>query len=304
MPGKNIQWFPGHMASARRLINDNIKNVDIVLEILDARIPESSRNPEIKKLTAAKPVLTLFNKASLANPDISAEWRKHFAETGQNCLFCDCITGLGFDNNKIAETVKEILSEKTARWEEKGMSGRKIRALVVGIPNVGKSSFINKMAGVKKAKVENRPGVTLDKQWVSAGPDFELLDMPGILWPKFKDRITGENLALTGAIKDHILDTEELAMILCLRLREIARDSFTARYKLTEDDLIDDLDAYDLFELAGKKRLCLMSGGRVDHHRTAAMLLDEFRSGTIGRISLERPPKRRSDKDGDKDSAK
>lgn len=291
MPGKDIQWFPGHMAATRRLIGENIKNVDIVLEILDARIPESSRNPEIKKLTSTRPVLTLFNKASLANPDINAEWRKYFTETGQNSLFCDCITGLGFD--KIGSAVKEILSEKTARWEEKGMSGRKIRAVVVGIPNVGKSSFINKMAGAKKAKVENRPGVTLDKQWVSAGPDFELLDMPGILWPKFQDRTIGENLAFTGAIKDHILDMEELAMLLCLRLRDIARESFMERYKLSDDDNIDEMDAYDLFELAGKKRGCLMSGGNVDHHRIAAILLDEFRSGAIGRISLERPPRRR-----------
>ena len=196
------------------------------------------------------------------------------------------MTGQGLRD--IYPTVCDLLADKLQRWADKGMN-KKIRAMIVGIPNVGKSSFINRIAGSKKAKVENRPGVTLNKQWVSTDIGLELLDMPGVLWPKFEEKRVGENLALTGAIKDKIMDTEELAMILCTRLRTLAPAAFAARYKLTDEDGYIDMDAYDLFELIGKKRGFLMAGGVVNHERTADMLLGEFRSATIGQVSLEAP---------------
>lgn len=276
------------MAKTRRLMQENLKLVDLVIELRDARIPYSSKNPEIEKLVGDKPRLILLNKASLADPAVSRAWLRAFEEKGEHCLLVDCVTGQGLRD--IYPTVCELLADKLARWADKGMN-KKIRAMIVGIPNVGKSSFINRIAGSKKAKVENRPGVTLNKQWVSSDIGLELLDMPGVLWPKFEEKRVGENLALTGAIKDKIMDTEELAMILCDRLRKIAPEAFAARYKLTEADGYDALDAYDLFELIGRKRGFLMAGGAVNHERTADTLLGEFRSGTIGQISLEEPKK-------------
>lgn len=282
-----IQWFPGHMAKTRRLIQENLGLVDIVIEIRDARIPYSSQNPEISGLIGDKPRLILLNKASLADPVVSGAWRRYFEKENENCLLVDCITGEGL--RAIDSVVAEILKDKLKRWNEKGMTGKKIRAMVVGIPNVGKSSFINRLAGTKKAKVEDRPGVTMTKQWISTSIGLELLDMPGVLWPKFEEKKVGENLAMTGAIKDQILDIEEIAMLLCGRLRALAKDQFAARYKLTPEENWLDLDVYDLFELVGKKRGFLMSGGVVNHERTAKMLLLEFRRAEIGRISLEIP---------------
>lgn len=276
------------MAKTRRLMQENLKLVDLVIELRDARIPYSSKNPEIEKLVGDKPRLILLNKASLADPVISHAWLNAFEARGEHCLLIDCVTGQGLRD--IYPTVCSLLADKLARWADKGMN-KKIRAMIVGIPNVGKSSFINRIAGSKKAKVENRPGVTLNKQWVSSDIGLELLDMPGVLWPKFEEKRVGENLALTGAIKDKIMDTEELAMILCDRLRKIASEAFAARYKLTEADGYTELDSYDLFELIGKKRGFLMSGGTVNHERTADTLLGEFRSGTVGQISLEEPKK-------------
>lgn len=276
------------MAKTRRLMQENLKLVDLVIELRDARIPYSSKNPEIEKLVGDKPRLILLNKASLADPAVSRAWLHAFEARGEHCLLVDCVTGQGLRD--IYPTVCELLADKLARWADKGMN-KKIRAMIVGIPNVGKSSFINRIAGSKKAKVENRPGVTLNKQWVSSDIGLELLDMPGVLWPKFEEKRVGENLALTGAIKDKIMDTEELAMILCDRLRKIAPVAFAARYKLTEADGYDALDAYDLFELIGRKRGFLMAGGTVNHERTADTLLGEFRSGTVGQISLEEPKK-------------
>ena len=221
MPSENIQWFPGHMAKTRRMITENLKNVDIVIELLDARIPKSSRNPEIASLTAAKPTILLLNKASLADPEMTKKWCEYYTKEQTYCITTDCVSGIGI--NKISATVSKILEEKLKRYEEKGMSGRRLKAMIVGIPNVGKSSLINKLCGSKKAKVENRPGVTLNKQWVSTSIGLDLMDMPGVLWPKFDDKTTGENLALTGAIKDKILDVETLAVILCDRLRRLYR---------------------------------------------------------------------------------
>lgn len=274
------------MAKTRRLIAENLKEVDIVIELLDARIPKSSRNPEIAKLVGEKPCLTLLNKASLADPAVTAEWTREGAGKGRAALAVDCQTGEGIA--KIGPAVREVLAEKIARWEAKGMQNKKIRAMIVGIPNVGKSSLINKLSGAKKVRVEDRPGVTLTKQWVPTNAGFELMDMPGILWPKFDDKTTGENLAATGAIRDAILDTEELASVLCARLAKVAPDKLTARYNLEGID-VTALSGYDLLTEIGRKRGCLVSGGEVNTERAAAIVLDEFRGGKIGRISLERP---------------
>ena len=282
-----IQWFPGHMAKTRRMIAENMKQVDLTLELLDARIPQSSRNPEIARLTEAKPRLVLLSKASLASPDATAKWREYFEKTGESAIFYDCRTGAGI--NEIAPAVRGLCAERLDRWREKGMEGRKLRAMIVGIPNVGKSSLINRLAENKKAKVENRPGVTLNKQWVTTSLGIDLLDTPGVLWPKFDDKTVGENLALTGAIKDEIMDTEMLTVILCRRLRELCPALLCERYKLGEPSVIADLQDWEIAELIGKKRGFLISGGEINFERTANMLLDEFRSGKIGRITLELP---------------
>lgn len=281
-----IQWFPGHMAKTRRMIKECLGEVDIVLELLDARIPYSSKNPEIEKLVGDKPKITILTKSTLANDAASKKWLDKFSQDGRKAVIIDSVQNIGIDN--LAKAVREVLSEKIQRYESKGMSGRKLKAMIVGIPNVGKSSLINRIAGGKKAKVEDRPGVTITKQWVPTDIGFDLLDMPGVLWPKFEDNTVGENLALTGAIRDKILDTEELAMMLCSRMMTVARDAFMSRYKLSDDEVVG-LDAYDLFELIGKKRGFLISGGQVNHQRCAEMLLDEFRGGKIGRITLELP---------------
>ena len=281
-----IQWFPGHMAKTRRMMKECLGEVDIILELLDARIPYSSKNPEIEKLIGDKPKITILTKSTLADPEISKKWVEKLNESNTRAVLIDSTQNIGIDN--LARAVREVLAEKIARYEAKGMHGRKLKAMIVGIPNVGKSSLINRIAGAKKAKVEDRPGVTMTKQWVPTDIGLDLLDMPGVLWPKFEDNIVGENLALTGAIRDKILDTEEHAMILCARMMNVARDAFMTRYKLTDDE-VDGLDSYDLFELVGRKRGFLISGGQVNHQRCAEMLLDEFRGGKIGRITLDLP---------------
>ena len=287
MPSQTIQWFPGHMAKTRRLISENLKNVDAVIEILDARIPYSSQNPEIRRLCAGKPSIILLNKASLADPAITKAFEKQYTNENTVCIETDCISGFGLQ--KIAPSIRKLCQEKLERYESKGMTGRSLKAMVVGIPNVGKSSLINKIAGNKKAKVENRPGVTLNKQWVDTNIGIMLLDMPGVLWPKFEEQRVGENLAITGAIKDDILDVESIAMALCGRLREYYPSELCARYKLTEIPSFDEMDNYDLLTLIGKKRGFCISGGEIDTERAANMLIDEFRAGKIGRISLDRP---------------
>lgn len=286
MSSNPIQWFPGHMAKTRRLMQESLSEVDIVLELLDARIPYSSRNPEIEKMLKDKPRISVLTKSSLANPSVTAAWVEHFKKNGITAVVIDNNTGAGID--ALGEAVKHVMADKLERYREKGMSGRKLKSMIVGIPNVGKSSLINKLAGGKKAKVENRPGVTLNKQWVPTNIGLDLLDMPGVLWPKFEDERVGQNLAMTGAIRDQILDIEEISMLLCSRLMEVAPAEFMARYKLTEEET-EGLDSYDLFELVGRKRGFLISGGEINHQRTAEMLLEEFRSAKIGRISLEKP---------------
>ncbi len=286
MPSDVIQWFPGHMAKTRRLMQECLSQVDISIEILDARIPLASRNPEIKKMLGQKPILTLLSKASLADPAVTEEWIAKYRGENVRCLAYDAVTGEG--KGALLPAIHSLLADKLERYAEKGMSGRHIRAMVVGIPNVGKSTLINHLAGAKKAKAENRPGVTTSKQWISTGIGVDLLDMPGVLWPKFDCRKTGENLAITGAIKDSVLNVDEIAMILCDRLRTLYPALFAERYKLKVDE-IESLDAYDLFELVGRRRGFLMSGGAIDEMRTAKTLLEEFRNAKIGRISLERP---------------
>ena len=281
-----IQWFPGHMAKTRRMISECLGSVDIILELLDARIPYSSKNPEIEKLTTNKPKLTVLTKASLADPDVSKKWVEYYAQHNKNALLIDSTDSLGIKS--LSDAIKKTLSEKLERYSEKGMEGRTLKAMIVGIPNVGKSSLINRLAGAKRAKVEDRPGVTVNKQWVTTEIGIDLLDMPGVLWPKFEDERVGRNLAITGAIRDKILDTEEIAMMLCSTLMECAPEKFMQRYKLSEEEVYG-LDGYDLFELVARKRGMLMSGGVVNSSRCAEMLLDEFRGATIGRISLERP---------------
>lgn len=281
-----IQWFPGHMAKTRRMMKECLPQVDIILELLDARIPYSSKNPEIETLTEGKPRLTVLTKTTLADADVTRRWIDRYRKAGQTVVAIDSTTGYGID--ALADAVRVMLAAKTERYAEKGMEGRTLKAMIVGIPNVGKSSLINRLAKAKKAKVEDRPGVTLTKQWIPTGIGLCLLDMPGVLWPKFEDARVGENLAITGAIRDGILDVEEIAMILCSRLVERAENEFLLRYKLKKEEICD-LDSYDLFELVGRRRGYFISGGEIDHKRTAEMLLDEFRSGTIGKISLEAP---------------
>ena len=290
MPSQTIQWFPGHMAKTRRLITENLSQVDIVIELLDARIPASSKNPEIDKLTGSKPRLTLLTKASLADAAATKKWVEEYSrKTKCRALAIDTVTGEGV--KAIAPAIREILAEKLQRYADKGMSGRKIRAMIVGIPNVGKSSLVNKLGGGKKAKVEDRPGVTLTKQWVTTNIGIELLDMPGVLWPKFDDKTTGENLAFTGAIRDAILDTEELASNLCARLYSAYPALFCARYKLSPDDLTG-CKPYELLEAVARKRGFLIAGGELNTERAADIVLDEFREAKIGRITLELPKPR------------
>ena len=284
-----IQWFPGHMAKTKRMMRECMPEVDIIIELLDARIPYSSKNPEIDGLIGGKPKISVLTKSTLADPDMTARWVDSFKRKGERVVVIDSTSGLGID--ALADAVRDIMSEKLERYHLKGMDGRKLKAMIVGIPNVGKSSLINRIAGNKKARVEDRPGVTVDKQWVPTKIGFDLLDMPGVLWPKFEDQTVGENLAMTGAIRDQILDTEEIAMILCSRLMRVAPDKFMTRYKLRYEET-EGLDSYDLFELVGRKRGFLISGGDIDHKRCADMLLDEFRGGKIGRITLESPEDR------------
>ncbi len=277
------------MAKTKRMMRECLSEVDIIIELLDSRIPYSSKNPEIDSLINGKPKITVFTKSTLADPNVTHKWVEEYAKRGEKIVVIDSTTGAGID--ALADAVRDLMAEKLERYHLKGMYGRKLKAMIVGIPNVGKSSLINRIAGNKKARVEDRPGVTVDKQWVPTKIGFDLLDMPGVLWPKFEDQTVGENLAMTGAIRDQILDTEEIAMILCSRLMKVAPDKFMARYKLTPEET-EGLDSYDLFELVGRKRGFLISGGEVNHKRCADMLLDELRGGKIGRISLELPTDR------------
>lgn len=286
MPSEQIQWFPGHMAKTRRLIAENAKNVHLFIEVLDARVPVSSRNPILPSLTGDKPVLLLLNKASLADPARNRDFLRAYTTRDTACLLCDCVTGEGL--NRIPDTVRRLLAERVERYEAKGQAGRHLRAMVVGIPNTGKSTLINRLSGTSRLKAENRPGVTRDKQWVATRLGLDLLDMPGVLWPRFEDPIVGENLALTGAIKDDVLDVERLARVLLHRLRTLYPAELAARYRLSD---WEDLTDAELVTAIGKKRGCLIPGGMVDTERASNLLLDEFRSGRIGRLTIDTLPK-------------
>lgn len=286
MEAVDIQWFPGHMAKTRRLMKANLPLVDVVVEITDARVPASSRNPEMKNLVGGKPRVVVLNKCDMADEALTAEWIEYYRANGVKAIAMDCRSGKGL--NKLVPTVKEVMKKELEKRAAKGMEGKPIRIMVVGIPNVGKSSFINRAAGGKRTKVEDRPGVTRGKQWVTLEKGIDLLDMPGVLWPKFDDKTVGEHLAFTGAIKDDILDTELLAMRLADLLNREWHSLLCERYKLTDEETAD-IEPYDLLSLIGAKRGMKVSGGDVNTERAAAMLLDEFRGGKIGRITLEMP---------------
>ena len=287
----NIQWYPGHMTKTRRMIVDQIKNVDAVCEIIDSRIPVSSRNPDIDELTAGKPRLVVLNRVDQADPEATKLWAAHFRAKGYAVLESDAKDGIG--TAKFAAAIRELLADKLKAYAEKGMAGRVVRVMILGIPNVGKSTFINKVAGRKTAKTEDRPGVTRSKQWVPIDRGLELLDTPGILWPKFEDQSVGLNLAYTGAVKDDILDIETLGCHLMTYLAGSYPDALKAGYKLTalpeREEENDVAYGYRLLEAAGRKRGFLISGGEVDTERMAHILLDEFRGGKIGNITIERP---------------
>lgn len=282
---QTVQWFPGHMAKTRRLIKESLSRVDCVTEILDARIPLSSRNPEIGEITAGKPRIILLNKCDMADEKVTAQWIKYFRSTGAEAMAVDCRSGRGL--NGYTALVRKVLADKIQQNNDRGMVGKALRVMVVGIPNTGKSSFINKMAGRVRAKVADRPGVTTSNQWFFIGNGIELLDTPGVLWPKFDDAIVGDRLAFIGSVKDAVLDAETMAVRLIDVLREGYPDRLAERYKL---DDISDLQSWEILEAIGRKRGMLISGGEVNTERASVMLLDEYRGGKLGRISMEFPP--------------
>ena len=283
---QTIQWFPGHMTKTKRQIQSSLKLVDAVAEIIDARIPVSSRNPDLAKLVQNKPRVILLNKCDMANQTATKMWIDYFKKQNLVAIPVDCKSGRGLD--KFAPAVNTVMSHKIARLKEKGMVNPTIRIMIVGIPNVGKSSFINKMVKKNRAKVEDRPGVTRGNQWYTIAKNLEMLDTPGVLWPKFDDKTVGEHLAFTGAVKDQILDIELLAVRLLDFIKELKPADFITRFKLENED-IENIDSYELLKMIGKKRGMLVSGVEIDTERSAIMLLDEFRSAKLGRITVEMP---------------
>ncbi len=283
---QTIQWFPGHMTKTKRKIQASLKLVDAVAEIIDARIPISSRNPDLAKLIENKPRVILLNKCDMANQTATKMWIDYFEKQGITAIPVDCKSGKGL--NKFAPAVNTVMSEKISRLKAKGMVNPMIRIMIVGIPNVGKSSFINRMAKHNRAQVADKPGVTRGNQWYTIAKNLEMLDTPGVLWPKFDDKIVGEHLAFTGAVKDQVIDIELLAVRLLDFLKELKPTDFITRFKLEETDL-DNIESYDLLQIIGKKRGMLVSGGEVNTERAAIMLLDEFRAAKLGRITVEMP---------------
>ena len=282
---QNIQWFPGHMTKTKRQIEKDLKLVDAVAEILDARIPVSSRNPDIAALTAGKPRVILLNKCDMADKAATDKWIGALSDKNVIALPVNCKSGKGVD--RFVPALKTLLNDRIESYKKKGMLNPSMRVMIVGIPNVGKSTFINRISKKNKATTADRPGVTRGNQWFTVSKGFEILDTPGVLWPKFDDQSVGEKLAFTGAIKDNIMDVELLAVRLLELLTQLKTPAFIERFKLTQDDL--DLQSYELLGLIAKKRGMIVKGGEPDTERAAAALLDEYRSGKIGRISLERP---------------
>ncbi len=286
---QSIQWFPGHMAKTRRKIVEGLKLVDAVAEILDARVPSSSSNPVLRDIIQRKPKIVLLNKSDMADPAQTSKWIAHYALQSEKAIPIESKTGKGI--NTFYPAVKEVLKPQIEAWEKKGMIGRPIRIMVVGIPNVGKSSFINRMIfGGKagKAEVQDRPGVTRQNRWFTVGKGFELLDTPGVLWPKFEDPVVGEHLAFTGAVRDEILDVEGLAARLLELLMELYPNAINGRYK-TDISPEEHLPGHEILERVGRKRGMLISGREVNTERAAITVLDEYRGGKLGRITLERP---------------
>lgn len=282
---QTVQWFPGHMAKTRRKIKESLPLVDGVVELVDARIPASSRNPELDELTAGKPRIILLNKADIADSNATNQWKQYLEQQGNYVLPCNCKNGTGL--NGFDSLVRSALKEKIASNNAKGMPGKALRLMVVGIPNTGKSTFINRMSGRNRLKTEDRPGVTRNNQWVVAGNGIELLDTPGVLWPKFEDPTVGDKLAFIGSVKDNIMDIETIAVRLLEVLKEDYPDRLCERYKL--DPSVCALEAFEVLEAIGRKRGFLIKGGEVDFERASNTLMDEYRSGKLGKLTLERP---------------
>lgn len=283
---QNIQWFPGHMTKTKRQIQASLKLVDAVAEIIDARIPVSSRNPDLDSIIQNKPRVVLMNKCDMADPSSTQKWINYFKNNGIVAIPIDCKTGRGI--NKFVSSVNEVLKEKIEKQKAKGLLNPTVRVMIVGIPNVGKSTFINRISKNRKAKAEDKPGVTRGNQWFTINKGFEVLDTPGVLWPKFEDKIVGERLAFTGAVKDQIMDTELLAMRLLDFLKVEKNPIFVERFKL-QNEPIENIESYELLELIGRKRGMLILGGEIDTERAAIMLLDEYRSAKLGKYTFELP---------------
>ena len=279
-----IQWFPGHMAKTKRVISEHLKLVDVVIELLDARIPQSSRNPEIDSIVRDKPRIIALNKSDLSDSQLNNKWKNYFSKQGISVIYTNAISGMGL--GELKGKLKQLTRKKLEAAQARGRLQRPIKTMVVGIPNVGKSAFINKIAGKASAETGDKPGVTRTQQWVRINPK-SCYWIPRILWPKFEDKLTGLNLAFTGAIKDEIMDTTELAAKLMENLAVLYPEKIKARYRLEN---LEDKKGFELLEEAGKRRGCLISGGEIDFNRIAAIVLDEFRGGKIGKITLETPP--------------
>ena len=290
----NINWFPGHMAKTRRRITEDLKLVDIVVEILDARIPISSQNPEIKQITQNKKKIMVLNKCDLSDENENKKWMEYFIKQGYKVVLVDSNTGKGV--NEVIRQIQAIMSEELKRFADKGRIGRKIRVMIVGIPNVGKSSFINRIAKKSSAEVGNKPGVTKQKQWIRINNDIELMDTPGVLWPKFQNEEVALNLAFTGTIKDDVLEITEIAYSLIKYLLENYRYNLLERYSLSENDVKnileqkqdENLNIYEIMKLIGRKRGAIISGGNIDDEKTSKIILEDFRTGRLGKITLEK----------------
>lgn len=280
-----VQWFPGHMAKTRRKIKESLPLVDAVTEIVDARVPVSSHNPEIADIIAGKPRIVVLNKCDVADERATKKWIEYFKNQGVAAIAADCKSGKGL--NAYRPLIKEVLADKIKSYEEKNMQGRALRVMVVGIPNTGKSSFINRMAGKKRAEVADRPGVTRHNQWFVIGDGIELLDTPGVLWPKFEDRAVGDKLAFIGSVKDDILDVESLAVRFLEVMKNDYPERLTERYKITG---FEDKEPYEILEMIGRKRGMLISGGEINTERAATTILDEYRGGKLGKITLDSIP--------------
>ena len=281
---QNVQWFPGHMAKTRRQIKETLNLVDGVVEIVDARIPQSSSNPELNSIINKKPKIVLLNKCDLADPNATNLWIKHYEKNGVHAMAVDCKTGKGL--NQFSDVCNKALSKTIEKNKARGMEGKTLKFMVVGIPNTGKSSFINRMAGKNKAVVEDRAGVTKSNQWFNVGGGIELLDTPGVLWPKFDDPAVGDKLAFIGSVKDNITDKESLCFRLIETLQKVNPKMIEDRYKIAS---VADMESWQVFEAIGRKRGFLIKGGEVNYDRTATIICDEFKGGKLGRISLELP---------------